>query len=638
MTEDNVKKIYQHLGEYRKKFGDRDRDCSDHYSFLGAREDWPRENLWEQCQQVYIEANKKPSEQNEHVKTIAGAIRPGFRSDAEKQCFDSLSKKWRKSSGREDRERRAQEDRERRAQEDRERRAQEDRERRAQEDRERRRFRNWRNLGVIAAALLGIWALRSCIPGDQASAPFIADDHSCAQENMTPVQAGSSTAGRLERPNDEDCFALDVPTISTMTLETSGSTDTVGVLRGNGVEAEDDDDGAGDNFRISRRVSPGTYSLVVTGYLGETGDYTLTVQVTPEKAERQPAPVVLDRPTPPRPSPTPDRPPIPRHSARPISEPSGAETLLAEAEGGSARAQLQLGLLHAAGDGVARSYPEALRWLQRAASASEPDGAMHLALMYAAGEGVPQDQSRALYWFTEYLRGNRVAIREDDPSEALDALTAQLDGAYQDLYRQYLRRFVVRSFAPGNRDLRWRSSIPRDDYRRRSVDALGTFRKEALAIRDEFAFNMPPALRAALEVGAVIQRDRSPAIRQNVAAALVDRAQRAFQSRARSADARYQAAVQEAEHQAVAVAALFAQHPSEHAGALKMNVRQKDALVFVDDERYGTVDDMNDGQGRLIPIGPRRIRVELAGHETHEETLVIGAGERYEITGSLRRR
>ena len=208
---------------------------------------------------------------------------------------------------REEQARRAWEERERREQA---RRAREEQRRRAQEERRRARDAGgtrpgrWRRRSAVAATvLLGVWVLRSCLSGDQASGPQMANDHPCGQGGGTLVQAGSSTPGRLDRPNEQDCFVVEVPGGSTVTLETSGTTDTMGVLRGNGVEAGDDDGGSDANFRISQRVSAGTYILAVSGYGGTaTGDYSLSVHVAPDSAAASAPVTPAPDPAPPAPT------------------------------------------------------------------------------------------------------------------------------------------------------------------------------------------------------------------------------------------------------------------------------------------------------------------------------------------------
>jgi len=70
------------------------------------------------------------------------------------------------------------------------------------------------------------------------------------------------------------------------------------------------------------------------------------------------------------------------------------------AEKGDARAQYNLGLLHASGLGVGQNYQSALKWHRLAAGQGHAGAQNQLAQMYAKGEGVPQDYVRAHMWYT----------------------------------------------------------------------------------------------------------------------------------------------------------------------------------------------------------------------------------------------
>ena len=109
------------------------------------------------------------------------------------------------------------------------------------------------------------------------------DDHGNTAEEATRVGLDSTTAGVLERGGDVDYFRVTVTQAGTLTIETSGTTDTKGsLLRATGTTlAENDDAGAGDNFRIVQQVAVGTYYVAVRGYdADETGSYTLQTRFT----------------------------------------------------------------------------------------------------------------------------------------------------------------------------------------------------------------------------------------------------------------------------------------------------------------------------------------------------------------------
>ena len=74
------------------------------------------------------------------------------------------------------------------------------------------------------------------------------------------------------------------------------------------------------------------------------------------------------------------------------------ETLLANAERGSAEDQYELGLRYERGAGVPQSYVEAVRWYRLAAMQGSRDGEYKLCEMSERGQGLPQDYQEALHW------------------------------------------------------------------------------------------------------------------------------------------------------------------------------------------------------------------------------------------------
>ena len=113
-------------------------------------------------------------------------------------------------------------------------------------------------------------------PFDPALPPGIGQNPDGTLEGTTPVDLGSSTAGALSE-GDVDLFVIEMSDSGTLTVYTTGSTDTYGAIldsSGNVLD-EDDDGGEGWNFRASTSVSAGTYYIRVEGF--ETGDYTLHV-------------------------------------------------------------------------------------------------------------------------------------------------------------------------------------------------------------------------------------------------------------------------------------------------------------------------------------------------------------------------
>ena len=108
------------------------------------------------------------------------------------------------------------------------------------------------------------------------------DDHGDTLQEATDVGLPSDTAGTLAPGDDEDYFRLSVPSAGTLTVETTGSTDTLGTLYSatGGEVAFNDDSGSDRNFRIVHQASAGTYYVGVVGYSGTTGSYTLRVRFT----------------------------------------------------------------------------------------------------------------------------------------------------------------------------------------------------------------------------------------------------------------------------------------------------------------------------------------------------------------------
>ena len=127
--------------------------------------------------------------------------------------------------------------------------------------------------------LTGSYTLTVRMAGDPLRPP--ADDHGDTRADATALPTGGSVAGEIETGNDVDVFRVDVARAGTLTVSTTGSLDTVGVLQGSdGAELASDDDTGGDgNFQIAHAVTAGTYYVAVTSYDANTGSYTLTVRM-----------------------------------------------------------------------------------------------------------------------------------------------------------------------------------------------------------------------------------------------------------------------------------------------------------------------------------------------------------------------
>ena len=77
------------------------------------------------------------------------------------------------------------------------------------------------------------------------------------------------------------------------------------------------------------------------------------------------------------------------------------------AEQGHARAQLNLGLMHAYGNGVTKDDKEAVRWFRKAADQGDADAEYSLAGMYRKGWGLTQNYAEAVRWY-------RLAAKQGD--------------------------------------------------------------------------------------------------------------------------------------------------------------------------------------------------------------------------------
>jgi hypothetical protein len=103
-----------------------------------------------------------------------------------------------------------------------------------------------------------------------------------SRDNPLAVEIASSEDGpvinrTLHNGEDEDFFLLSPTAAGSLTVETTGDTDTVMELYETGSTSritEDDDGGSGNNARIRHTVQAGgTYVARVRGYSGETGSY-----------------------------------------------------------------------------------------------------------------------------------------------------------------------------------------------------------------------------------------------------------------------------------------------------------------------------------------------------------------------------
>ena len=156
----------------------------------------------------------------------------------------------------------------------------------------------------MMAALLGTLLLLGACQQGPGTPPVRDDDHGNSPSTATQLVAGQSpstenppAAADADHPlsmefsadgsltaGDLDYFVITVSQAGTLTASTSGSTDTYGYLEARTshhrrtVLDEDDNSGAGRNFRVTAQVSPGLYYIGVMGSsITTTGYYELSV-------------------------------------------------------------------------------------------------------------------------------------------------------------------------------------------------------------------------------------------------------------------------------------------------------------------------------------------------------------------------
>ena len=128
-----------------------------------------------------------------------------------------------------------------------------------------------------------------------------ADDHGDTESTATAIHVPSTTDGELEIAGDVDYFRFQLASSGALTVYTTGTTDTVGVLTGpNGLRESNDDSGDRSNFRIVVQGAPaGDFYVAVTGYSSQTGGYELHVTVDTNAAPAAPTNFMAQVTTPP---------------------------------------------------------------------------------------------------------------------------------------------------------------------------------------------------------------------------------------------------------------------------------------------------------------------------------------------------
>jgi TPR repeat protein len=78
---------------------------------------------------------------------------------------------------------------------------------------------------------------------------------------------------------------------------------------------------------------------------------------------------------------------------------------------GDARAQFNLGLMYAKGDGVKQDFSQAMLWYEKAAAQGDAQGQNNLGVLYYGGKGVKQDLSQAKLWWEKAAAQGHAAAK-----------------------------------------------------------------------------------------------------------------------------------------------------------------------------------------------------------------------------------
>lgn len=117
------------------------------------------------------------------------------------------------------------------------------------------------------------------------------------------------------------------------------------------------------------------------------------------------------------------------------------------AEQGDARAQVNLGFLHANGHGVAFDYAEAVRWYERGAAQGDALGQWSLGFAYAHGLGVDRDPVRAHAWLRLAVAGSTGALHALFVSDR-DLVAQRMDGQQLAAAERLARELEARVRSP----------------------------------------------------------------------------------------------------------------------------------------------------------------------------------------------
>lgn len=120
------------------------------------------------------------------------------------------------------------------------------------------------------------------------------------------------------------------------------------------------------------------------------------------------------------------------------------------AEAGNPDAQVNIGVLHANGEGVPQSYSEALAWYRKAADQGDVFALNNLGLMYMRGQGIAASDRMAVQLYT------RAAEKNFAPAQFnLATMFAQGRGTDKDKAEAYKwLTLAILAYEPGDEDKR----------------------------------------------------------------------------------------------------------------------------------------------------------------------------------------
>lgn len=120
------------------------------------------------------------------------------------------------------------------------------------------------------------------------------------------------------------------------------------------------------------------------------------------------------------------------------------------AEAGNPDAQVNIGVLHANGEGVPQSYSEAMIWYRKAADQGDVFALNNLGLMYMRGQGVTPSDSMAVQLYRQAAEENFAPAQFN-----LATMYAQGRGVEKDRAEAYKWvTLAIAAYAPGDDDKR----------------------------------------------------------------------------------------------------------------------------------------------------------------------------------------